>query len=73
MKTFKEWTTWILQSLAWMGGIAVAIKQLIPRASHTKGLFDRSVVNPDVGLLILTGICILIITGVLKYWNNKGG
>lgn len=67
----KTWFSWTLQSLAWMGGIAVAIKELLPKASGNKGLFDRFVVNPDIPLLIWTGICLLIITGCIKYWRDR--
>lgn len=71
MNKFKEWFSWMLQSLAWMGGIAVAIKELLPKASGNKELFDRFVVKPDIPLLIWTAICLLIITACIKYWRDR--
>lgn len=71
MKKFKEWTTWILQMVSMMGGIAVVIKELIPKHSGNKSLFGGDVVRPDVQLLVLTGLGILIFWGILKWWRDK--
>jgi len=71
MKKFKDWITWILQTVSLMGGIAVVIKELIPKSSVNKGLFDHAVVNPDIRLLVLTGLTLLIFWAILKWWRNK--
>jgi len=71
MKKFKEWTTWILQMISMMGGIAVVIKELIPKHSGNKSLFSQDIVQPNVQLLVLTGLLILIFWGILKWWRDK--
>ena len=71
IKELKEWISWSLQSLTWIAGIAVAIKELIPKEIHTKGLFDHAVVNPRVGLLVGTAVVVLLISAGMKYWREK--
>lgn len=67
---WKDWVTWILQSLAWIVGIAVAVKQLIPKGSTGKSIFLPAP-EPDISVVVITAASVLLVSAGIQWLRDR--
>ena len=74
---FRKWTSWVLQCLSYIAGIALAVKQFLPvevnYAITSKGIHPHthSVIQPNWFTLAWLVTMMLIVTFGARYWRNK--